>query len=79
MFLFIFGNFCYGQNPYDSIGNSLQAILNIASTANQGAANGQASMINAQGNYELKHSQALVNLEEANTLHMQNRIRYAQT
>ena len=75
----VFGNLCYAQNPYDTIGNSLQAILNMASTANQGAANGQAAMINAQGNYELNHSQALINAEEASTLHMQNRIRYAQT
>ena len=79
MFFFVFSNLCYSQNPYDTIGNSLQAILNIASTANQGAANGQAAMISAQGNYELNHSQALINAEEANTLHMQNRIRYAQT
>jgi hypothetical protein len=83
VFLFLFllsiANISYSQNPYDSIGNSLQAILNIASTANQGASNGQAAIINAQGNYELKHSQALINVEEASTLHMQNRIRYAQT
>jgi hypothetical protein len=52
---------------------------NWASTAQQGADMGLASVVRAQGYANLKNSEAAKNWEEAKTLEMQNRLRWTET
>jgi hypothetical protein len=50
-----------------------------ASTAQQGADMGLASVVRAQGYANLKNSEAAKNWEEAKTMEMQNRLRWTET
>ena len=53
--------------------------MNWASTAQQGADMGLASVVRAQGYANLKNSEAAKNWEEAKTMEMQNRLRWTET
>jgi hypothetical protein len=53
--------------------------MNWASTAQQGADMGMASVVRSQGYANLKNSEAAKNWEEAKTMEMQNRLRWTET
>ena len=53
--------------------------MNWASTAQQGADMGLASVVRSQGYANLKNSEAAKNWEEAKTMEMQNRLRWTET
>jgi hypothetical protein len=53
--------------------------MSWASTAQQGADMGMASVVRAQGYANLQNSEAAKNWEEAKTLDMQNRLRWTET
>lgn len=53
--------------------------MSWASTAQQGADMGLASVVRAQGYANLKNSEAAKNWEEAKTMEMQNRLRWTET
>jgi len=53
--------------------------MNWASTAQEGADMGLASVVRAQGYANLQNSEAAKNWEEAKTLEMQNKLRWSET
>jgi len=53
--------------------------MNWASTAQQGAEMGMASVVRSQGYANLKNSEAAKNWEESKTMEMQNRLRWTET
>lgn len=63
----------YGGGGYGGFGGGW------ASTAQQGADMGLASVVRAQGYANLKNSEAAKNWEEAKTMEMQNRLRWSET
>jgi hypothetical protein len=65
--------YAYGYSPYGYYGGG------HASTAAEGYANGMSNIIQSAGSYNLQTSQAAINVEQARSMDLDNRLKGTQT